>query len=171
MPIRAGWLVTAVAGAMLLPAGALVWLSSRFLEQDARLQETQRRERQELAADRAVAQIEQAVAASERLLNRPEGFGEDDAAIVSVEDSDSRVYAAKRLLFTGAISTSAEDTRLFEGGEKLEFQGNDWAGAIAAYRGLTVADEPAIRAGAWLRLARTLHKAGRRKDAPGGRIN
>ena len=58
MPLRAGWLVTAFAGAMLIPACALVWLSVRFLEQDAQLRETQARERQELAADRAVAQLE-----------------------------------------------------------------------------------------------------------------
>jgi len=160
MPWRPGWLVTAFVLAMLLPGTALVWLAMRFLEQDRILEEAQARERQELSADRAVAHLEQAIAASERLLNGPENFQAEDAVIVVLEKSRISAYPRQRLLFYPVMGPSAEDTRIFENAERIEFQEQDLRKAIDAYRELARDDSPSTRAGALVRLARTLRKSG-----------
>ena len=54
---------------LLVPAGAVVWLGARLIEQDRALASRQLRERRESAADRLIAGLEQAVSATERRLD------------------------------------------------------------------------------------------------------
>jgi signal transduction histidine kinase len=51
-------------------------------------------------------------------------------------------------------------SELYRAAEAMEDSAADVAGAAELYRQLTVTKQPAVRAGAWARLARTLRKAG-----------
>src|SRR5262249_2967298 len=53
----------------------------------------------------------------------------------------------------------------FARGEALEFRQQDLNGAVTVFREQTRAGDPAIRTGAWLRLARTFQKAERTDEA------
>ena len=53
----------------------------------------------------------------------------------------------------------------FARGEALEFRQLDLNGAVTLFREQTRAVDPAIRTGAWLRLARTLEKGDRTNEA------
>jgi signal transduction histidine kinase len=70
------------------------------------------------------------------------------------------------LLYLPAIvSGLAEPTAVFEAGEALEFRAKDYRSAATAFRTLATSPSAAVRAGALLRLARTLRKTGRADDA------
>ena len=56
-------------------------------------------------------------------------------------------------------------TATFSAGEQAEFHAGQSEDAIGFYRTLTASPSAAIRAGAWLRLARTFRKLGKRAEA------
>ena len=55
--------------------------------------------------------------------------------------------------------------RRWSRGDELEFRRQDQTGAIQVFRELTRSADSSIRTGAWLRLARSLQKAGRPDEA------
>jgi signal transduction histidine kinase len=55
--------------------------------------------------------------------------------------------------------------QVFSPGEQAEFRSPPSEGAVTFYRKLTASPTAAIRAGAWMRLARMLRKLGRRSEA------
>jgi hypothetical protein len=158
--------------ALLVPATAVVWLGVRLIEQDRALASRQLRERRESAADRLIAGLEQAVSSTERRLDgEPTGLPiqpDDDAVLVTLRPSGIEAYPRDRLLYLPAIppiNRPAEPTAPFEAGEALEFRATNYQGAAAAFRALSTSPSTVVRAGALLRLARTLRKAGRADEA------
>jgi signal transduction histidine kinase len=155
---------------LLVPATAVVWLGVRLIEQDRALASRQLRERRESAADRLIAGLEQAVSSTERRLDgEPIGLPirpDDDAVLVTLRPSDIEAYPRDRLLYLPVIRPGpAEPTAAFEAGEALEFRAKDYQGAAAAFRALATSPSTAMRAGALLRLARTLRKTARGDEA------
>ena len=146
--------------ALLVPAVAVVWLGARLIEQDRALASRQLREGRESAADRLIAGLEQAVSSTERRLDgEPTGVPirpDDDAVLVTLRASGIDAYP-RDLLYVPVIPPGPpEPTEAFEGGEALEFRAQDSRGAAATYRALATSPSAAVRAGALLRLARTL---------------
>jgi hypothetical protein len=69
-------------------------------------------------------------------------------------------------VFYPSASEAAELPRdLFRAGETAEFTGNDPSAAVAIYRALARSTASPIRAGALVRLGRTLRKVGRFEEA------
>jgi hypothetical protein len=158
-------LIVSFVLALLAPATALVWLGLRFIEQDRALIERQFRERREGAADRTIAGLEQALASTERrLAGDPSDVGarpDDDAVVLTWTPAGIDVWPAGRLLYLPAPPPDAEEsTDVFAPGEALEFRAKDHQAAARVFQGLTVSASPDVRAGALLRLARTLRKSG-----------
>lgn len=156
---------------LLVPAVAVVWLGARLIEQDRALASRQLRERRESAADRLIAGLEQAVSSTERRLGgEPTGAPiqpDDDAVLVTLRTSGIEAYP-RDLLYLPVIPPGLpEPTEAFEEGEALEFRAQDHRGAAAIYRALATSPSAAVRAGALLRLARTLRKTGGADEALG----
>src|SRR5205085_3555791 len=114
--------------------------------------------------------LEQGVSSTERRLDgepaalpiRPD----DDAVLVTMRPSGIETYPNDRLLYLPAIPPGpAEPIAPFEAGEALEFRAKDYQGAAAAFRTLASSPSTVVRAGALLRLARTLRKTGRADEA------
>lgn len=156
-------------------AAALGWLGWRLFDQDRALERERLREQLESAADivgaallRSLADMEDQLAAMagvpDTQLNMAVSAAArelaDDAALVVMTPAAVQIYPAGRLPFVPAVSSTAgPSSDLFARGEVLEFQQRDLPAAIAAYRGFGRSDDPAVRAGGFLRLARTLRKA------------
>jgi tetratricopeptide (TPR) repeat protein len=122
------------------------------------------RERREQAADLVVVALQQALAAAERRLGESVGDTSQDAVVV-VFDGD-RVRARPELLYYPVVPTNRSGpAHVFAGGEKLEVQQQDYLRAIAVFRELAKSPDVAIQAGAQLRIARNLRKAGQPEQA------
>ena len=145
----------------MLPAAALFWLSWRSLEQDRLLEAQRIRTRSEQAADLIVTALEQRLAALELRLHEVVPAASDDAVAVVFAEGRMETRPPNRLLYYPAIPSSREvPPHAFRRGEELEFRQRDHARAIAAFRELARSPDPAMRAGAHLRIARNLRKAG-----------
>lgn len=148
----------------------VVWLGARLIEQDRALALRQLRESRDSAADRFIAGIELAISSTERRLDTdPAGLGiqnDDDAVTVSLRRGGIEVYPSGGVLYLPLMPPGpAEPAAVFSAGEALEFRGSDPLAAVAAYRALALSRAADVRAGALLRLARTLRKVGRADDA------
>jgi signal transduction histidine kinase len=131
-----------------VPAATVLWLGWRLLEQDRRLETQHKQERREQAADRAVRSL-QAALSDPALFQTSPGQG---AILVFYPAGPVMFHAEPRALPEASIE-------VFREGEDIENRTGDLKRAAETYRGLTGAREPAVRAGAWLRLGRTLRKA------------
>jgi two-component system phosphate regulon sensor histidine kinase PhoR len=147
---------------------ALVWMGVRLIQQDRSLEAQQLRERREAAADRLIASLEQVLSAEEeRLADLPNvDFRppEDDVLLVFAGLSgspDFRVWPENGLLYYPAITPRREaSARLFAEAERSEFINQDFRRAIRGLLPFSKSGDPAVRAGAQLRLARNFRKAG-----------
>jgi signal transduction histidine kinase len=152
---------------MLAPAATLVVLGLRLLEQDRALERQRLTELRESAADRAVMSLEQALTATETSLANPkvQDPGEDALRVV-FHSRGIEVAPPGRLLYYPVLPERREaPDRLFRQAEEFEFGTRDYQAAIVRCRELSFSSDPAIRAGALLRLARNLRKAGQRQAA------
>ncbi len=148
------WVVT------LAPAAGLLWLGAQLIDQDRALERQRKREAEERASDLAVALLQQKLAAMERRLNDPAPSPPDDGVILA-EFGPHGVEVAVRLPFYPETTPLLEaPAALFSRGEAAEFRQVDLTQAIRVYRGLAESRDPAIRAGALVRLARCLRKSG-----------
>ena len=91
--------------------------------------------------------------------------GTDDAVVVVFGVDSLQTHPPSRLLYRpfgpSAGSTEVESLRrAFLDGERLEFQDGNYAAAARAFGTLAESRDPAVRAGAYLRLARNQRKAG-----------
>jgi signal transduction histidine kinase len=174
MAQRRGWLpprrtVALFIAVAAVSVAALVWMGARLLVQDRALEGQRLQERREAAADRVVAALEQALLAEERRLAKSPAIDfpdVDDVLVVVAGPADIGVSPEKALLFYPVVSAAREaPAELFSHAERLEFGERDYMGAMAALRPLTRSADPNVRAGAQLRLARNLRKAGRPEEA------
>ena len=157
--------------ATLVPVIALVWLGWRLLEQDRALENQRILERLEDAADLIAAAIDRRLAGmQDRLAEPATSFPSfdlpGDTLILRLGPRSLEAYPPGRLLFSPQVAPvpqAADD--VFENGELSEFRNRDYAAAAAIFRSLARWGDPLVRAGALVRLARNLRKAGRTEEA------
>ena len=157
----------AVAGVSVF---ALVWLGVGIVRQDRALAAQRLDERREEAADRLVTALERALSADERLLDNqtapPEGLGRDGALLVVANSSALQAWPDRSLLFYPQAPPLPEPPAdVFRAAETLEYADGNPERAITLLRQLSTSRDPAVKAGAKLRLARNLRKAGRSESA------
>ncbi|MBN1940272.1 MAG: hypothetical protein JW843_11850, partial [Candidatus Aminicenantes bacterium] len=151
-----------------LSVGALVWMGVRLIEQDRALEAQQLRERREAAADRLTAALDQIILTEEERLADPASMdlppSADAVALAVSGPSDARilrVWPEGGLLYYPDVNPGREAAvRLFTEAEKREFIDRDYSRAIRALLPLSRSGDPAVKAGARLRLARNYRKAG-----------
>ena len=131
-----------------VPAATMLGLGWALLEHDRRLETQYKQERREQAADRAVRSL-QAVLSDPALFQTAPGAG----AILVFYPSGPMMFRPEFRVFPEA------SLDVYQEGETIEYRQGDPKGAAEVYRRLTGAKAPAVRAGAWVRLARTLRKA------------
>jgi signal transduction histidine kinase len=152
----------------LAPAAGLVWLGWRLLGQERALEAQRRLERREQDADRIVGALRERVLAIRQGLADPSrafDAGPGDAVVVVFSGESVRVDPPGELLYdpSGDASrpgTPGSEQRVFLPGERYEFQAKDYAAAAREFERLAQSRDPAVRAGAYVRLARNLRKAG-----------
>jgi signal transduction histidine kinase len=149
---------------------ALIWLGVRLVAQDRALEAERLRERRESAADRVVAALDQALSADERSLvglsGKAQHPGTAGLALVVADAGGFRVLPETGLLYYPMAPTLPEAAAgLYRAAEESEFRDRDFDRAIQGLRALSLSPDPVVRAGAQLRLARNLRKAGRPEAA------
>ena len=169
------YLLTLFLAIMLVLAASLSWLSWRLLKQDRALESQRIQERLDNAADLIAASLlrkfseskEQftgllALSDSDLAVRASElaGQGAGTGFIVVFRPQAVDAYPRATLLYYPFLSTANEPSAsMFGAGEVAEFQQKDFAKAVAVFRELSHSRDPAIRAGALLRLGRNLRKA------------
>jgi signal transduction histidine kinase len=164
---RPGHLLVAFLVVTLLPACALGLLGWQLFQQDVALEAGYLQDRLETAADRAVAALGVQLSRLQEALSDSGQLRSGDD-VVRVEFTPEGVEATPPgglLYYPVAPPAVALPTAPFLQGEALEFGRRDTAAAISIFRKLADSRDPAIRAGALLRLARTLRTAGRQDEA------
>ncbi len=182
MPINA-WLrpprhlVVLFLGITLVLIVALGWLGGRLLQQDRALERQRVQDRLELAADRAAAAFARRLAAIEDSLARLSttvGSGltaaatryanqlTSDALLVVLTADGLESFPKGRLVYYPVTApTEGPPEGMFADAEALEFRERDYERAGRLLRFLVRSDDPTVRAGALLRLARVHRKADR----------
>lgn len=155
---------------MLILGGALGWLGWRLLKQDRALERQRLQERLELAADGMAAALQQSLSNLESYLSfvPSPGVKEPPEGVLVLRATKRTVNAFPpgSLLYYPVIPDAEEPPEgTFAAGETLEYRRNDPAKAAEAFRELTRSPNPGVRAGALLRLGRTLRKTGRHEEA------
>src|SRR5713226_7762788 len=159
---------------MLVLAATLGWLSWRLLEQDRALENQRIQERLDNAADligaallRKLSETEEQLTAflslsDSELTTRTSQLAEPAAgsALIGVlRPQGLEVHPRSSLLYYPFLPAAKEPlASVFASGEAFEFQQKNHIGAIEAFRELARSKDPAIRAGALLRLGRNLRK-------------
>ncbi len=149
----------------LMSAGAVGWLGWLLLKQDAALDVQRRQERLDQAADRAAAAMQRSIADLQAHANPPLGpnvrFPPGVSGISIRPGGGVTAWPEGSLLYypvSGVAPLAPSQT--FADGERLEYSGNDLAGAARVYSKSAAAGDPAVRAGALARLARVRRKLG-----------
>lgn len=154
----------------IIPAATLAWLSWRLLEQDRALASQRLQEQLERAVDLVAADFERRLTDIQARLptlaaSPPAGLA-NDGLIVEFAVDQIEAHPVERLLYRPFVSPAEEAPgSQFGAGEALEFRQRDFPKASAEFRTLASSDDPLIRAGALVRLARTLRKNNRHEDA------
>jgi signal transduction histidine kinase len=164
---RPGHLLVAFLVVTLVPACALALLGWRLFQQDVALEARYLQDRLETAADRAVAALGVQLGRLQDALSDSGGVpsGDDVVRVVFTPDGVEATPPGRLPYYPVAAPSPAPPSAPFLQGEALEFGRRDTAAAISIFRKLADSREPAIRAGALLRLARTLRTAGRQEEA------
>ena len=169
------YLLTLFLAVTLVLGASLSWLSWRFLKQERALQSQRVQERLDNAADLIAASLLHKFSENKDqftgLLALPDtdlamhalelaGQGGGTRLIVVLRPQSVEAYPRGALLYDPLLPSLKEAPAIsFESPEALEFQQKDFGKAIAAFRELSHSTDPAIRAGALLRLGRNLRKA------------
>jgi len=149
---------------------ALIWMGMRLVQQDRSLELQRLEEQRETAADRIIIAMEKVLAEEERQLdNTPldrSNPAAEDFFLIIIRSGEFRALPENSLLYYPESASGREaSSSLFAAAERAEFLEKDYGRAIIALRSLTTATDPALRAGAQLRLARNLRKAGQSSAA------
>ena len=144
------------------PAVTLVWLGLQLLEQDRALGVQREVERRQVTAQAVIHSLEES-------LIKAQGLGDSfpPEGMVRFALSDEGVWAtpAGRVLWLPVAPRLEEaEASQFADAERLEFQGGA-ARALLTYQESASASQPAVRAGALLRLARVHRRAARWDEA------
>jgi signal transduction histidine kinase/predicted negative regulator of RcsB-dependent stress response len=154
----------------LVSVSALAWFGWRLLSQE-RLVEAQRdQQRLEEAADRIAATLRGTLAETGETLNSwldsPSPAPPREGLVLLISEAGLEPHPRERLLYRPGPARDSELTPVvFAEAETLEFEQSSPARAMPLYEGLSRAPDPAIKAGALLRLARVLRSTGRKEEA------
>ena len=144
----------------------LAWLAGRLLDQEQAVESQRAREQLEVAADRAVAVFQRSLSELERQAFSADGSLPPDTVAVIADRVSLLSRPPGRLVFVPVVPPSSDvPAGVFTAGEQAEFGKAGLANAATVYRALTRAPSRAVRAGALVRLGRTLRKAGRHVEA------
>ena len=150
---------------------ALAWAGWKVLEQDRMALAQQRLVELEGEADRIAATLHGSLAETgDRLsawLASGPPPGKPDVGVLLIErDNSLTAYPANRMPYYPVAAPEPEaPAETFAEGEIAEFQAGNLNKAVAWYRTLADSKDPAVRAGALMRLARALRNAGRADEA------
>lgn len=159
-------LVALIIGITVVPLVTLLWLGWRLLEQDRLFEGQQVQQRVERAADLVVAALQRALSSSEQRLTAGSDQWADGAVAVTFHKGRVEAVPAERVAYLPIVQPPREaPSATFVQADDLEFRQRDHRAAINVLRDIAKSSDPAIRAGALLRLARNLHSAGRSEDA------
>jgi signal transduction histidine kinase len=161
MPLRLPLLFALLT---LVPAVALGWLTFELVRTDRELEQERLRERAdtaaERAADRIVAASHQRLTDLERLVGAS-GALPPDVIRVDVDGDKVSVNPPAALAYYPDAPDIDEQDAVFADGERIEYGERNSARAAEWFAQLAAgANDPALRAGALLRLARNQHKGG-----------
>ena len=158
--------------ATLLPAVALAWLGWRLIEQEQSLERQRVQDLLESTANSITASLERELGAIERNLGsatiNPDEPQSDTAITVRVDRQGSATAIAGAGLAHEPVAAPPREPppdALWAEAERLEYVIRDLPGAIRAYRALIPSPNGDVRAGALIRLARTLKRSGRADEA------
>ena len=157
-------------GAILLgTATALAWLGWRLVQQDRLLEGQYIEQHLEATGERLGMLLTRQLVEIETALATPGTESSSIAGGLRVTfASDGSIEARPRdMLRFDPSAVPAMDgwTPQFEEGERLEHRQHAYERAADAFRRLTTSTEPALRAGALVRLSRVLRRSGRSEDA------
>lgn len=145
---------------------ALVWMGVRFVQQDRALEAQRLEEQREAATDRIIVALEEVLSEEERKLadDPMVNFSPatEDFLLIIIGSGEVRVWPDNALLYYPVMPPCREATsHLYADAERAEFLELDYRRAINVLRPFSKAEDPATRAGALIRMARNLRKAGR----------
>ncbi|MFO7695050.1 MAG: HAMP domain-containing sensor histidine kinase, partial [Vicinamibacterales bacterium] len=165
----------------LLLTATLVWLSWQLVRQDEALVEQRVEERRESAADLAAAALQKSLLQAGEQLGAlsvtpaPElpGKADDvakrlgaDSVLIICGPGSVEAFPGGRLLFYPVRPPSAPVAgNVFARADSLEFRHGNTRAAAAILQAQAHAGDPAIRAGALMRLARIDRRSGRLREA------
>ncbi len=172
------WMFLSITSAL---AAALGWLGWELLRQERELSRQRIQEHVEAAADLVTAALQKNLSELEQDLTdlanvSREGLSGEAAGIAGSLPGDSALlifnadgvepFPGDRLLFHPSLPPAQEPLReLFTAADTLEFQRQDYSGAISALQSLARSVNPQVRASALARIARNYRKGGRWEDA------
>jgi signal transduction histidine kinase len=159
-------LIGLIAAVTVVPLITLLWVGWRLFEQDRVLEHQQVRQRVERGADLLVAALQRSIATSEQEIGGGASDMPPGGVAVTFRDDVIEALPPGRVAYLPRVRSLREaPADAFARGEALEFQQQDLNGAVTLFREQTHTVDPAIRTGAWLRLARTFQKARRTDEA------
>ncbi len=165
-PLPPRSLVALIIAITVVPLATLLWLGWRLLDQDRLLEGQQVQERLERAADLAAAALQRAISSSEQRLAAGGGHWPEGSVTLTLREGRVDAYPPDRVAWLPVVPALREaPAAAFARGEELEFRRHDRPGAIQIFRELAKSADPALRAGALLRLARNLKSDGRMEEA------
>lgn len=149
----------------LIPVLALGWLTSQLLKKDRQLETQRVQERVEHAADRIIAASHHRLSDLESRFAHLMVSGKDappaDTVLAIAEGDRVTVAPTGGLVYHPILPKTGEPPRgAFAEGERFEHQRGNPSLAIDWFRTLARREDPALRAGALLRLGRNQQKAG-----------
>jgi len=148
---------------VLPPAATLVWLGLQLVEQDRSLWAQRELEGRQAAAEAIVDSLNQSLAEAERHMSEADLPAGAVRFVVSPQGVEAHPRTRVLWLPTAPVMQAAEAAPFTEA-EIFEFQGGA-ARALALYEELGHSTNPAVRAGALVRVARVHRRERRWNDA------
>ena len=153
-----------------IPLAELGWLGWRVLQQDRALESQRARERLDSAASLIARELDRTLSAWEAMLpaaaeGQPVTLPPGSVFLLIAPDGVVGQQGVPLPYYPRVASSITADASLFAAAEHYEFREQNLTAAIAAYRALAAAPDPATRGAALLRLARCFRKQERTADA------
>lgn len=147
-------------------AGALAWLGWRLIDQERALDAKHAQDRLDIVVDRVAAALQLSMNELERNLSAAGGTLPGDTLVLTADRSSMQGRPSDRLVFFPVVVQAGEPPAdIFRAGETAEISGGDPARAIAIYRELARPGAAPVRAGALVRLGRSLRRMGQYEEA------
>ncbi len=155
-----------VAAVTVVPLATLLWLGWRLIAQDRALETQQIAQRLERAADLAVTGLQRAISESTQDLFGGSGPWPEGVVAVTRRGEQLEVLPPGRVAYLPVVPPLDEaPASTFARGDTLEFRQQAYEAAHAEFRRLSMSADRPTRAGALLRLGRSLRRQGRTDEA------